>query len=264
VLLSEPGRTQSDLFFTFFGIPVRIHPFFWLIAAIMGPWDAKWGGSPVIPLLMWVVVLLVSIFCHELGHALAMRWYGFRPRIILYAMGGLAVPEGGPVFGGRRSDTVRQVVISAAGPAAGFVVAAMVYALVWVAVGKPLEFEFGGRFGLSIFLPPIESEVMGNFVYWMMYVNLLWGLVNLLPVYPLDGGRIAGEIFRRFNPSDGTRQSLMLSVVTAVAVAGWFLVQAFRGEEVSLWDLYIPLLFGYLAYDSYNDLQSQSGRGRGW
>ena len=172
MLLSEPGRTQGDLFFTFFGNPVRIHPFFWLIAVFLGDWDAKWGGSPVIPLLVWVVVLLVSIFCHELGHALAMQWYGFRPRIILYGMGGLAVPEGGPGFVERRSETVRQVVISAAGAVAGFVVAAVVYVLTWIVRGMPIEFLLGGSFGLIIRFPPIESKLMLNVVFWMMYVNL--------------------------------------------------------------------------------------------
>ena len=168
------------------------------------------------------------------------------------------------MFGQQRSETVRQVVISAAGPAAGFVVAAVVYALVWVAAAAPIEFTFGGAFGVRISRIPVGSEVMGNFVYWMMGVNLLWGLVNLLPVYPLDGGQIAGEIFRKFNPSDGTRQSLMLSLVTAVAVAGLFLVQAVRDGKLELLDLWIPFLFGYLAYFSYANLQAHSGRGRGW
>ena len=67
-------------------------------------------------------------------------------------------------------------------------------------------------------------------------------MVNLLPVYPLDGGQIAREILLRLNLRDGIRQSLLLSIVAAVGMAA---LAASR-------ELYFAaLLFGYLAYSSY-------------
>ena len=54
----------------------------------------------------------------------------------------------------------------------------------------------------------------------MLYVNIFWGLVNLLPVYPLDGGQIARELLELASPADGVRQSLWLSVIAAVGGGG--------------------------------------------
>jgi hypothetical protein len=69
---------------------VRIHPAFWLIAAILG-FDAEQFDA--VELLVWVIVVLVSILVHELGHALAVRRSGWVSRIILYHFGGLATIE---------------------------------------------------------------------------------------------------------------------------------------------------------------------------
>ena len=72
MLLGEPPRTGGDLNFQLFGIPVRVHPLFWLIAVLLGI-----SGDPQpAEILLWVVAVFVSILVHELGHALTMRAFG--------------------------------------------------------------------------------------------------------------------------------------------------------------------------------------------
>jgi stage IV sporulation protein FB len=83
-------------------------------------------------------------------------------------------------------------------------------------------------------------------------VNIFWGLINLLPVFPLDGGRIARAIFMEIDTLDGTYKSLQLSMFTAavVAVAG-----------LLFWNsIYIALLFSILAFQSYMTMQGGFGR----
>ena len=86
-LFQEPPPTQYDLRFTVAGIPVRVHPLFWLIALLLGA-----AGDPLL-LPAWVLVIFVSILIHELGHALAFRRVGQDSRIVLHMAGGLTIPE---------------------------------------------------------------------------------------------------------------------------------------------------------------------------
>ncbi len=84
--LLEPKRTNYDIHFRIGSIPVRIHPLFWVIPLLLGI------QPNVKPLhsFIWLAAVTVSILIHELGHALAIRYYGYRPWITLYALGGLA------------------------------------------------------------------------------------------------------------------------------------------------------------------------------
>ena len=87
-MIGEPAPTQADLHFRAFGVPVRVHPWFWVIALLLG----LGGGERADPMetVIWVAVVFVSILVHELGHAFPQRFYGGHPRITLYSFGGLA------------------------------------------------------------------------------------------------------------------------------------------------------------------------------
>ncbi len=89
MILAEPPPGQGDIHFRIFGIPVRVHPFFWLIAVLL----VIRGDPKPAQVLIWVAAMFVSILIHELGHAWLQRRYGGRPRIVLYGMGGLAISE---------------------------------------------------------------------------------------------------------------------------------------------------------------------------
>jgi len=260
LLLAEPGRTQADLHFNLLGFPVRVHPMFWLISILFGrPWDE---GTKPLDLLTWVGVMFVSILIHELGHALAMRYFGYRARIVLYSFGGLAIPERGysDSYGARAGsshpDSVgwRQIMISLAGPGAGFVLAAAVIGVLYAANVKT-PFYFGIEFGRGEYLF-FRNANLSMLVFHLLRFNIFWGLMNLLPVYPLDGGQASRELFLIYgNRGNAIRHSLILSIATGVAIAFLTLAKSEGG-------LYIAFLFGYLAYMSYVALQAHTGGGR--
>jgi stage IV sporulation protein FB len=243
VLLAEPPQSPYDLHFSVLGIPVRVHPLFWAVALLFG----LSGNQKPVDMLFWVGTVFVSILVHEMGHALAARSYGWQPRITLHSFGGLASYH--PTFHNTRS----QILITAAGPGAGFLFAGLIIALVALAGHRVV---FGWQFGLLPFrYEGFESDQLNMLIGDLLYVNIFWGLVNLLPVYPLDGGQISRELFALVSPADSVRQSLWLSVITAAAVA----VLAFT----RLNDKYIALFFAYLAYTSYTTLQAfGAGGGR--
>ena len=114
MLLGEPPRTQADLNFSLLGIPVRVHPLFWLVALLLGR-NLGDAGS----VLSWIVAVFLSILIHELGHAAVMRAYGFHPWITLYGFGGLASYDHGNAYRSKGSQPLGQILICLAGPAAG-------------------------------------------------------------------------------------------------------------------------------------------------
>jgi len=245
------------------GIPVRVHPLFWLLATILG---LSASGDNSRGLLIWVVVCFVSILVHEFGHALTIRYFGWSPQVVLYSFGGLAIynPSVSPVQrSGRRvrkSSTV-QILISLAGPGAGFLLAFLVLVLL-AATGYESFLPFFGRIWVIREGSSLPNHAVFQLVLFLLYVNIYWGILNLLPIYPLDGGQVSRELLLA-NSNDGVRQSLILSFVTAAMIAAFSLV---RGG-----DFYLALMFGYLAYMNYKQLSGPfggnfggSGRHRPW
>ena len=232
MILSEPPPTQADLHFRLFGFPVRIHPFFWVVAILLGL-----GGGPADPLntLIWVAVVFVSILVHEMGHAIVQRYFGGHPWITLYSFGGLASCNDCD----RRPRS--QILISLAGPFAGFFLAAFVVSVLF-ALQRLQGFELSWM--------PIEWErfhtMADAVVFYLLFVNIIWGLVNLLPIYPLDGGQIARQLFTMWNARTGTVLSLQLSAGAASLVTAY---AALKG------DFYLALMFGFLAYGSFQGIQ---------
>ncbi len=243
MLLGEPAPSPADLHFRLFGIPVRVSPWFWVVSLLLGM-----GGGPADPVntLIWVAVVFVSILVHELGHAFTQRYYGGNPWITLYSFGGLA----------SCNDCDRsprsQILISLAGPAAGFLLAGAVVAVL-AALGRiqglrldliPVQWV---PFDTEYFLANGKLTLRDELIWDLLVVNILWGVVNLLPVYPLDGGRIARELFTLSNSQAGIVRSLQLSVGTAALVAVYALTQE---------QFWTCVMFGALAYSSYQALQS--------
>lgn len=267
VLLVEPPRTQFDLNFQVLGFPVRVHPFFWLVGLLLG----FGGGTDGIGLIIWFFALFISILVHELGHALMIRRFGRDAYIVLYAMGGLAIegrPRGYSDFGSPWSfDSytsfqpkarlpLEQVLISAAGPGIQFILAALVVAVVYATGGSvtfefvPIPFPFarlGGELG--------QNANLDRLVHNLLEINILWAILNLLPILPLDGGQIALQFLVQQDPWAGMQRALWLSVFTGAAMAVFALLV--------LWQPILMLLFASLAASSYLALQQTGGR-RPW
>jgi len=247
VLIGEPARTPYDWSFSLAGIPVRVHPLFWLVALLLGSRNPEPTA-----VVSWIAVLFVSILVHELGHAVAIRYFGWQPQIVLYGLGGLAVYHPGPWNARRGGEPLTQIIISAAGPLAGFALAALVIAIL-SATGHFMPFYFGLRLGTGTV--PIADPRLADLTWDLLFVNIFWGLINLFPVYPLDGGKISREILVALHPGDGLRQSLVLSIAAGGALA----VVA----VIYLESIFMAVLFGYLAYGSYQALQGSGGYGGG-
>jgi stage IV sporulation protein FB len=260
MLLSEPSPTQGDINFRLFGIPIRIHPFFWLVSVLLG---ASNRGVPGI--LIWVAAIFVSILIHELGHALVIKAYGLHPWIVLYGMGGLACHDPREKFNSKANSTLGQISIFFAGPAAGFLLAALLLGILYLA-GFRDRIVYGWPLNLRPFWVElsdvarladggvIEFSRRAEFVNDVFFICVFWGLINLLPIYPLDGGQIVREFLLYMNPQEGIRQSLMLSILTAGLVSALGMIK--------LQDVFICLFFAYLAYESFTALQAYSSGGR--
>ena len=254
MLLAEPPRTNYDLHFRVFGIPVRVHPFFWVIALLSG---AREGVAPK-ETFIWMAALFVSILVHELGHAVAILFYGYRPWVTLHWLGGLASYDRGFTDSYYTSDDrstrpLAQIVISLAGPVAGFLFAALIIALVF-AGGARATFDFGGPYLLSWQFQDVHSANLFYLLHDLIFINLFWGLINLLPVYPLDGGQISRELFLVANSNRGIEWSLQLSIAAAIAMAIYALVSFQR-------PFFVVILFGFLAFGSYQALAAYRGFG---
>lgn len=236
-LMNDPGTTQYDLRFSVFGIPVRVHPMFWLISLLIGSQTAD-----LTRVLIWVACVFVSILVHELGHALAARRYGWRPDIVLHGFGGFARYNTSYGYTRRRA-----IWITFAGPLAGFGLYAIVKgAHLWIDAGQ----EDGQQWAISLMSSSAWERirlVMG----YLEWINLFWGLLNLLPVFPLDGGRICGELLNGRSSNTGQIRAHQIGIVTAV-IAALFCFQI---------QLYLAaLMFGSFAYDNYR-IQHQLRRG---
>lgn len=237
MLFQEPPRTAYDLRFRLGDIPVRVHPMFWLACAFLGI-----GGSDrrIEILLIWMFSVFVSILVHELGHAVTSRAFGGRPAITLYAFGGLAS------YTSRGMTRGQRIAITLAGPAAGFALAGLIVALL-----SALGIGVRVRGGWIVPLIPLRANPYLFFLTAdLLQINVWWGLINLLPIQPLDGGRVTLELLTARRPR-GLYQSFMLSTCVAGAVALY--------GVLALQDWFLALFFGYLAVSSYQTLQAMRG-----
>lgn len=240
LFFQDPGHTRFDLRFSIAGIPIRVHPLFWLMALFFG----GASGNPL-DILIWILVVFVSIVVHELGHALMMRFFGQASRIVLYIGGGLTIPD---TWGnGSALTTNEHILMLLAGPGAGFLFAGLTLGVV---------LALGGSIGLGLlygFIPfpvtylPLGGGLVNAIVGSILWVNIFWGLINLVPTYPLDGGQVARHLWLKADRWDGVRKSLWVSVVVGV-------IMALVGFVV-MHSLYVALLFGFLAFQSYQALQ---------
>ncbi len=180
MFLLEPGHTAWDLHLRIFGVPVRVHPMFWLVAAIMGFQNLQ---VSVALFLVWIGCMFFSILIHELGHVCMFRFCGTTAHVVLYAFGGLAVPHD------RLYNRWKRIAVSLAGPFAGFLVVAVIAVYLALTNLQDLEAVFqitlnmvGIRTHLTA-LPQMHPLVM-EAIFDLVWINFFWGLLNLVPIYP--------------------------------------------------------------------------------
>ncbi|MEX0703898.1 MAG: site-2 protease family protein [Planctomycetales bacterium] len=245
-MFGQVPPTQFDLNFTLFGVPVRVHPVFWLTSGFLA-----WRDQRLDLTVVGILCIFVAILVHELGHALMNARFGWRSEIVLYFFGGYATSM--------RHSTWRDVAVSAAGPAAGFLLfAAVLFGTPWLVAGLrsvgPGSFDTDSR----------AVELIGYAGRFSLFINLAWNVMNLLPVLPLDGGQISRALFERYGGRNGLTNCVRLSLVAAAGVALWALwARTLQTSVLGLEPLFLALMFGYLAFQNWQTLQDPDNRG-GW
>lgn len=238
-MFQVPSRTQFDLNWRLFGVDVRVSPWFWVVSALLG-WDAT------VPrgfqyLLLWVLCVFLSILLHEFGHVLCVRLFGSDGYIVLYSFGGLAVGSN------NLGRWWQRVAVSFAGPLAQL----LLYGLLWLLL----------PFVVPAFGHPLHGPLVEAAYAMLLFINLYWALLNLLPIWPLDGGQISRNVLEWLLPGRGTRLALLLSTAVAGLLAVHF-VAAYYGYPLPLLrsrfprgDMYMGLMFALLAVGSYQALE---------
>jgi Zn-dependent protease len=164
---------------TAFGIGIYVHITFLLLPLYVLFENGTQAGLPVIGFMMALLAALFGcVVLHELGHALMARHFGIGTRdITLYPIGGVARLEG---LGKR---PIQELCIALAGPAVNVVIAALLFVLIPV-LGLT-QSSNGGAYFAEIPARPLET-----FAIFLLGANLLMVLFNLIPAFPMDGGRV--------------------------------------------------------------------------
>lgn len=197
-------------------IPVTIYPLFWVCAALVG-----YFSSPnLLVILIWMILIFISVLFHEMGHALAALACGRKPRIELVASGGITYYEG--------TDKLpfwKQFFIVLSGPVFGALLILIATLLLQV---------------------PGLNDVMSGLLNIVVMINLFWTLLNLLPIFPLDGGQLLRLILEAFCGPKGFRYALVISIFTSLI----FSLFCF-----ALRDFLLGALFSLWSFQSYDSLR---------
>jgi Zn-dependent protease len=214
------GGVNGGIEFELAGVPVKVLWMFFIVTVLLG-----YGlGDPLL-IAMWIGVVFVSILIHEFGHAMAYRRFGVQPSVVLHGFGGLT-------FG--RSLPVRQdLAVSLAGPAAG------------LAVGLPALYAFTKM--------PFISPVVDQLLWMVVFVNVFWSVLNLVPMLPLDGGNATNAVLTLVFRRDMTRPTRVLSLICAAVLIGVALKYRF---------VYGAFLAAWYAYMNFQGLQQGGSLGR--
>ena len=169
---------------------MRVEPVFFVVIVVLGlnPRDVQ----PVL-IASWVVIAFLSILLHEFGHAVAFRIFGIHPSITLYGMGGLTHGEG-------RLTPMESIAVSLAGPLSALFL-----------LGLPaLWLEANGS------ISGVDGRTILAQVIW---INVGWSVLNLLPILPLDGGNVLLSTLELMTKGRGRRIAEVVSIVVAAVVA---------------------------------------------
>lgn len=205
--------------FRLFGIPVTVLPWHWLILALIGGLSIDATNREGLLLIgLFVLAGFVSVLIHEFGHALTGRAFGAQSEVVLHGMGGYAAfPQG-------RFTRPQNIAVTAAGPGIQLILAGIAFAVLYFA--------------------PLPDTLIRNFFWFLFLVSFFWALLNLIPVYPLDGGQI---MFAIMGPN---RRKLALQVSIAAAIVGSIVLYGWLGSMI------FPVILLFKAYENYQELSS--------
>jgi len=185
-------------------IDVRVHASFVFAIMILGM-----SAERPSTFAIWCAAAAVSVLLHELGHAFTGMAYGLVPKIELMGMGGQTSFQDLRDLGAAprsfeasvRAKPIREILISFAGPFVTLLLAALLGVAMRVLRSR----------GASAYVLELVSLVG--------WTNVVWGVFNLLPVLPLDGGRIMASLMVVFRVRDAERKAMFASMILGVGIA---------------------------------------------
>lgn len=181
--------------FKFLNIPVTIERTFCLFLFFF----CYQSGLEMTEISILALVMFFSLLFHEYGHALAAKKFGQHPEITLEAFGGYAA------YDGRRISEKHHFIITLCGP----LFTALLIGVSFLLLKNHEAYSYPFKF----------------FLHYTQKLNTYWLIVNLAPLYPMDGGKLVGYFFKRWLGNEkGHLLSLMLGNIVAVAGATYFLL----------------------------------------
>jgi stage IV sporulation protein FB len=193
-------ETAWDLRLNLLGTPIRVHPMFWIVTAFLG-WNEYTSTNDLSMLLIWIMAVFFSILVHELGHVFMGKYFGTHGYIILHGFGGVAIGSN------NLSNRWKRIAVTLAGPG----IQLLLYAFI--------------LFLLELRVIPQEKNApwvkVNHFVRYLLYINLYWPILNLLPVFPLDGGQALRDFLSLFLRS-GDKITYTLSIIVSVLMIVYF------------------------------------------
>jgi len=202
---TEPADPWALRVATVSRIPIRLHFTFlllviWLAAAGIGR-----GGAYQV---LFVIAVFACVVLHELGHSLVAQRYGYTVRdIVLYPIGGVAAIEQTP-------KPRHELYIALAGPAVNVVIAAVIAGGIYLLEGSS---GFAARFEFLKAAP--TGFFSGGFLTLLLGVNILLVLFNMIPAFPMDGGRVLRALLAlRIGRLRATRIAAFIGRVVAVVM----------------------------------------------
>jgi Zn-dependent protease len=183
-------------------IPIRLDPSLFVILALV----RFQPGVTLNEILVWVPVATFCILVHEVGHAVAFLTFGRKPSILLYGFGGVTSAEGG-------MGPWSSLVTSLAGPIAGFGLGGLIL--------------LGGLFAGT----PEQGSLAATAWQDGIFACFVFGILNLLPILPLDGGAALAAFLRGVQGPSGEQVARYVSIGVAatLALVGFRFGQIFAG-----------------------------------
>ncbi|HKW96219.1 MAG TPA: site-2 protease family protein [Bryobacteraceae bacterium] len=199
-----------------FGIPIRLH-FTFLLLLVFLVFIGVGGKQSGLTTALYIAALFASVLLHEIGHALVARWHGVRTtEIVMYPIGGVSRLEKQPA-------ARQELLISIAGP------------LVNLLLGIGLLASQRNFLPVETLRVPTDA----NLIERIAVGNLLLGVFNLLPAYPMDGGRILRSLIALRKSEDEATE--------IAASAGRFLA-VLMGLAGLLWSNFLLLFVALFVY----------------
>jgi Zn-dependent protease/CBS domain-containing protein len=208
--VNDPGSTAGTVkAFRLFGVPVRLH-FTFILLVVFVAVSVLGSNQSNASYAIFLLGGLVSVLLHELGHAVVAARFGIRTvEIVMFPIGGLSRME-------RSLKPAAEIWVSLAGPLVNVLLAAGIFAYM-------ISTHEAAPVSLADLLQPSGKSVLAL----LLYGNLLLAGFNLLPAFPMDGGRILRALLTYVRPEDeATRIAAWMGRMLAISMGLYGLLGA--------------------------------------